>query len=634
MMKSIVENTTAVYPSYAMVSQEINEIAPIDYFFAKEMLMFHKSHNKSLTFHLLLALSQSARLGHTCLPIVTIAQHCFGFKSDVSGVITHHGFNFPALGELEKFVEDTFFEPDHNKPVCLLNGCLYMRRNFKFEQELQQQLSQRAQLTTTKEINAYKQVIEELFPDNSSNEIDWQKIAVANALNKKISIIAGGPGTGKTYTVTKLIAAIISLQQRSSDNTTPLSISLVAPTGKAAQRLSESIIQAITGFKGQIDQEVLELVPTDAQTLHRFLGVIPNQLQFRHHQDNKLNCDVLILDEVSMVDLALMTRLFRALPKHTQIIMLGDADQLPSVALGSVLADTAPKPHPGYSGENLEYLAQCTQEKSIDNVLKKLAKTDNTKQRIGYADHLSFLYKSRRFDGEGGIGLIANAVINSKSEASWALLESKAPNPQLSFTRSVEQSLPALVQKYYMPLLTAKDINQAFIQLNAFRVLCAARKGLNGVEQLNEKIAELLGKTLNQRELLYHGMPIMINENDYTLGLYNGDIGLVWRNEQGQLLVAFEDAEQGYRYIMPTRLPSFEPVYAMTIHKTQGSEFSHVYMVLSNQLESKLLSRELMYTGITRAKKHLTITATEPVWFNGVETKVKRFSNLSLSTTE
>ena len=636
------------YASFAVATTCVADIAPVDYFFANGLIASAiakqgiddvNKHQIDLLFHLFMALSHSAREGHTCLPIKVIANHPFGHKSDANHIVTHQGFTFPSTSEIESTLAMMDYSIDANKGIVFANQCLYIRRYFMFECELERTLKDKVAQQHCYSNADIQSVLSSLFPDEqhtSKYEIDWQKVAVANAINKKFSIIAGGPGTGKTYTVTKLLAALVSLSKKQivqEGCADPLlKISLIAPTGKAAQRLTESIAKAISGFRGIIDDQVLDQIPTEAQTLHRFLGVIPNQIQFKHHQDNLIDVDLVIVDEVSMVDLALMTRLFRALPQETQVIMLGDADQLPSVALGSILSDIAKRPHPGLSDENLSYIEDVASQTGISAHLKSLQK-GTKKQHMGGqpADYLSYLYKSRRFDGEGGIGMIANAVISGFAEQAWqTLTTANTPDHELSYVKDLDTSLSAFVDKYYKPLLHADDLKTAFAQLALFRILTAARKGDRGVEDLNTKVAQLLGKDLSNPHRLYHGLPIMVNENNYALGLYNGDIGLVWRNENDQLVVAFE-SDQGFMYVMPTRLPRFEPVYAMTIHKTQGSEFEHVYIVLANQQESKLLSRELLYTGITRAKKQLSITASPKVWYNAVDAQVIRYANLTIT---
>jgi len=723
------KTSAPVYGRFSQVKEAILGVEAIDYFFAKEMLSALTSPNDSqqlteeLTdsiadserqanlYHVFLALSASLRAGHSCLPLSEIAgQHWGkGFAKLASqkeedlgesdNALSHAGFVFSPLTELQAMLVVLNIKDSDQKLLVFQHDNLYLRRYFQFESDLGQAISSRLLQQCQYDNDKIKQCIGTLFPNtevatddlnNDSREIDWQKVAVANAINKNFSVIAGGPGTGKTYTVTKLLAALVMLEQigldqkvleQQSDQTKEqaapvLNIALVAPTGKAAQRLSESIVNAITGFKDLIDDKVLAQIPTQAQTLHRLLGVLPNSPNFRHHEDNRLAYDIVLIDEVSMVDLPLMTRVFRALKDTAKVILLGDADQLPSVAAGSVLADIAPRPHGGYSFDNEHYLTQVCQL-SVDQLSHYFStqkqSSNNNQSNESRFDYLSFLVKSRRFDGKGGIGLIANSVIEGDVKSSWQLLNNAQQTGQLSLAQGDLSSwLAPLVQQYYQPIESCGDVSDAFKLLSQFRVLCATRQGDYGVEQINEVIKGYLGKNnapfQQHQQTLYHGQPIMINENDYRLGLYNGDIGIIWRvvDQEGKehLMACFEDSlaqnekvdtkaaesaevpQQVIRRILPSRLPKFESVYAMTIHKTQGSEFSHVAMVISatqsmsqaGQQEkqksgSKLLSRELLYTGITRAKKQLTIAANQRVWQQGVTAQVQRHSGLRLCET-
>lgn len=622
----------SITKTYKQTSKQIFALEPIDYFFAKDLLLVFGESNsgndqeKNLTvlFHLLISLSESLRSGHSCLPIKQIANHHYGYACDEEGIISHHGFVFPNSEQLTALLNESGITADDNQAIVYANNALYLRRYFNFEQQLQQFIisknSDSTSLANNYSVDNIKICLEQLFPTaEHESEIDWQKIAVANAINKNFSVIAGGPGTGKTYTVTKLLAALLMLQRQ--QGLVKPKIALVAPTGKAAQRLSESIEQAITGFKGVIAEDILDDIPCLAQTLHRLLGVIPNSPNFRHHQDNLLDVGVILVDEVSMVDLPLMTRLFRALPAHCKVILLGDADQLPSVAAGSVLTDVAPRPHPGYSPNNAKYLKEISGCKQLISSKKQTA------------DHLTFLMKSRRFDGDGGIGLIAKAVIAGQVEHSWKILNDKRYSEQLQYLNDdITTWLTPLVQQYYQPLFSCNDLASAFNCLLRFRILAATRVGNQGVESLNELVKNILIRKgcIPTNANIYHGQPIMIKENNYQLGLYNGDIGIVWKNEQGHLIVAFQEADGNYKMLMPSRLPQYETVFAMTIHKTQGSEFDHVIMILPNQAENRLLSRELIYTGVTRAKSKLSIACLPSVWRHGVDVKIQRFSNLAI----
>ena len=637
------EDSDRIYSSFSQAQKNIAEIMPIDYFFAKETCAALVNLDKKscvlnnqvqVLFHVFICLSKSLRAGHSCLPLSTIANQIMGYQSDEQGIVTHHGFNFPELEVIEnhfKGDDSINIASEDNALIVYHQHSLYLRRYFEFECELSRYISDKLATVelSSKAKNKINSSIELLFPEKTPvQEIDWQKIAVANAINKNFSIIAGGPGTGKTYTVIKLLAAIFMLKD---DN--PLRIALVAPTGKAAQRLSDSIVKAVIGFRGIIDDHILDLIPTKTHTIHRLLGVIANSPNFRHHKDNQLSLDVLLIDEVSMVDLALMTRLFRALPKHCKVIMLGDADQLPSVAAGSVLADIAPRPHPGYSQQNIRYLTEATSDEFIVKPeFKKLFKS--SRQPKNFADQLVFLTKSRRFDGKGGIGLLAHMVIAGNKKGSWQLLTENNHSEQLTLlSHDIDQWLSTLVKKYFQPMFSCLDVIDAFNLLAKFRLLCATRLGEFGVESLNEKVKNLLHAKglITDINALYQTQPIMISENDYRLGLFNGDIGMLWLNDEGHLMAVFESSTDELKWIMPSRLPKFTTVYAMTIHKTQGSEFDHVAMVLPKKSDNRLLSRELLYTGITRAKSHLSIASSRNVWQQGVEGQVKRNSGLKIS---
>jgi len=683
------------YHNFAAVKQKVQGLQAIDYFFAKDMLAAlsqdqitdhntdeqntndqntedqgtkSSSNHSEVISHVLLALSESLRAGHSCLPLAELANTQWGYANDQFGQRSHEGIMFPNLETLTQAINTLLLTPSHNKPIVFHQGKLYLRRYYQFELELSETISTRLATGSTFNNDDIAACIEALFPENANDEdeLDWQKIAVANSLNKYFSVIAGGPGTGKTYTVTKLLAALVMLDTKDSlknnNEKSALNIALVAPTGKAAQRLSESIVNAVAGFSQLIDQAVLAQIPTTAQTIHRLLGVIPNSPNFRHGNHNKLPFDVVLIDEVSMVDLPLMTRVFRALKSHTKVILLGDADQLPSVAAGSVLADIAPRPHHGFTQPNYDYLAKVCQL-NADLLPQAFAETGHCKVSERN-DYLTYLLKSRRFDGEGGIGLLAKAVIAGDSKGSWLLLnqaqqkasvERKASQLSLA-TGEFSSWLVPLVKQYFQPIEYCTDVSKAFTLLSQFRVLCATRKGTYGVEAMNDFIKRYLGKGFSnqysEQQGLYHGQPIMISENNYRLGLYNGDIGIIWSvvdsEHRKHLMACFEtsDNNQPIRHILPSRLPKYETVYAMTIHKTQGSEFDHVAMLLSanqstneidnepneNKVESKLLSRELLYTAITRAKTQLTVASDHRTWHYGVLAQVKRHSGLVLES--
>lgn len=611
------------YLTFYQAEQGLDGLQAIDYYLACS-LMEHSSVKTSLQFHLFLALSISQRDGHSCLDLNELTNKTLwqitnesngSDRLPMSIVEEKHGFSFPDLDSMLASLNDfVITEQDcANQLVVLEHQQLYLRRYWYFETELASFIEQKLLQTIATDIKQTERIKQALFP-SATNEVDWQLTSVVNALNKTFSIIAGGPGTGKTYSVTKLLAGLL-LQNEN------IRIEMVAPTGKAAQRLSESIISAVNSFKQQqvIDDNILTKIPSTASTIHRLLGVIKNSPNFRHHQQNPLHTDVLLIDEVSMVDLPMMVRIFRALPVDCKVILLGDADQLPSVATGSVLADLAPWQSTQYSLINKQYIEQVTKQ--------HLPSNDKTPT----IDYLTYLTLSRRFSGDGGIGRLAKLVIASKVNESWQLLTEQSDD-ELDFIadKPLLENIKRLTEQFYAPIFTANSIEQAFSILDGFRILVPTRVGETGLVNINLLVEQYLIKLncITSKQEHYHGKPIMISQNHYGVNLFNGDIGLIFKDETGRLMAYFPEGE-GYRAISISRLPSFETVFTMTIHKTQGSEFENVALILPESGADRLLSRELIYTGITRAKKHLQIFCNKQVWGAGVTQKVSRASGLT-----
>ena len=533
--------------------------------------------------HLIMALSKALRNGHSCLPLADIAgQAYWSTTADAAtGIAGVPGYTFTSFEALMSSVQNYPITAGHEAPLVLENERLYLRRYWHYEQQVAQHLLRRMQvhpLSQEQQLTA-NNLLSKLFTVPIESQIDWQAQAVKEALERQVSVISGGPGTGKTYTVARLLVALQAV------NETPLTMAMAAPTGKAKQRLVESINLA----KGQlleqgIDKELIDSLPNAAHTLHGLLGLRPNSHSAKHDSANPLPIDLLLVDEVSMVDLPMMARLLDALPEHCKLVLVGDAEQLPSVAAGSVLADIPPAA-------------------------------------------ISYLHKSHRFDGQGGIGLLANHVMHNQAEKSWqVLLTHKDLNliPEEEFQPWLEQ----MCDQYFVPMLKAKSLEDAFSCLNQFRILAATRQGNMGVEGLNEQVERLLNRRLSQVRLAqnYHGKPVMVTKNHHGLGLFNGDVGIVWAEDSGELNVCFLHSEE-VRKVNVGLLQDLETVYAMTIHKTQGSEFQHVALVVAPQAEH-LLSSQLLYTAVTRAKMSCSIKVNKSVWYKAVGNKTRRWSGL------
>jgi len=500
---------------------------------------------------------------------------------------------------------------------------LYLYRYWAYERQLADALlglaSARPEYIDTARVQGG---ISRLFSDSATDGPDWQKIAAAAALWSHLCVISGGPGTGKTTTVVKILALL--LEQGNGER---LRVALTAPTGKAAARLRESIRRA----KGRLRQitAVSDLVPDDVSTLHRLLGVIPGSSRFRHDRDNPLPYDIVVVDEASMVALPLMAKLVRALPCRSRLLLLGDRDQLASVEPGAVLGDisstgTAPRFSPDFR-RYLADVAGCS-----------AAGSATAGELPALADSLVVLQKNYRFDAGSAIGIVSRAINEGDCAAMLAALrESRdgavrrrdVPLPA-ALPAALEQAVLAGYREYLEQLDSAATALAAF---DRFRVLCAVRRGKYGVSSLNSSIEELLAThhLITPGTTWYCGRPVMISVNDYSLRLFNGDVGLALPDpgKEGSLAVYFPSEDGGVRKISPLRLPRHETVFAMTVHKSQGSEFDRVLLVVP-PVDSKILTRELLYTGITRARTSVEIWCNEELLAAAVDRRIERRSGL------
>ncbi|MEI8303875.1 MAG: exodeoxyribonuclease V subunit alpha [Burkholderiales bacterium] len=490
-----------------------------------------------------------------------------------------------------------------SSPLVASGGLLYLRRYWRHEIRVAGQVRARAADRSADIDPAAAQVLlDRLFAPLPAEEgPDWQKIACETALRARLTLITGGPGTGKTHTAARLLVLLQALRTGPS----PLRVALAAPTGKAAARLRQSIDKALGGLEPslaasvQLTEWVGALGP--ARTLHSLLGAQPGTRRFRHDAANPLDLDLLIVDEASMIHLEMMALLLDALPSQARVVLLGDRDQLASVEAGAVMGDLC---HGAGEGGGSPLALQTV-----------------------------VLRKSHRFGGP--IGTLALAVNAGDARAAQAILHEAGEGPLAIEQAPDARSVSALAlhgrpgasggyQAYLSQLAMrpsgrdpdtfatwVKSVLQAF---DAFRVLCAVREGPWGVSGLNESIERSLTDAglLARRGEWYEGRPVMVTRNDPALGVFNGDIGIVLRGQadDGALRCWFADGE-GLRSVSVARLADVETAFAMTVHKSQGSEFAHVVLVLP-EADVPVLTRELVYTGITRARAAFTLVARHP----------------------
>ncbi|NGH10901.1 exodeoxyribonuclease V subunit alpha [Serratia marcescens] len=514
-------------------------------------------------------------------------------------------------------------------PLVLRGPRLYLQRMWQNEGEVAAFIGGEGESLAVPEAEL-RTILDRLF-GAASDEPDWQKIAAAVAATRRIAVISGGPGTGKTTTVAKLLAALVQL-----DESARLRIQLAAPTGKAAARLTESLGSASRQLALTPAQQAL--FPTEAATLHRLLGAQPNSQRMRYHRGNRLHLDVLVVDEASMVDLPMMARLIAALPDRARVIFLGDRDQLASVEAGAVLGDICRFAEQGYSDARAAELSRLTG----CSLAGRQADAE-----AAVRDSLCLLRKSYRFDARSGIGQLALAVNAGAGERALAALSGSfgdVAGYALATSEEYQALLDACVAGYRDYLrLTAEGADAAAVlaAFGRFQVLCALREGPFGVAGLNERIeiglqrAGLIDRKPGVLGCWYRGRPVMIGRNDSALGLFNGDIGITLPDERGELRVHFQLPDGSIKSVQPSRLPAHETAYAMTVHKSQGSEFDHTVLVLPNHF-LPVLTRELVYTAITRARKQLSLYTTEAVLLRAIRMPTQRRSGLAerLQATE
>lgn len=492
-------------------------------------------------------------------------------------------------------------------PLVLENRRLYFHRFWKYEEELTKWIKQRSSVTNAINKQDQKILAGLLRSGGDLFEVDWQQVAVCLSFLKDLVVISGGPGTGKTYTVLNIIAA-----QAKAHPEEKFKIALAAPTGKAARRLINSIEEGKVHLP-DIFKDGIEL-PDHALTVHKLLGADHTGSNFKFDQDNQLPYDLVVVDEASMLDITMWVRLIRAVGPDTKLIVLGDKDQLASVEAGSILGDIC-------GGEN-------SFSEQIAATVGKLtgASIPVAKNVPSVNDCIVFLTKSYRFGEQSGIQKLAEAINRADPAEVLKVLK----DPEFSDVAIIEPSRESIdklietfsIQHYEEYYSKSQDLRMK--EANRKKILCAIRKSDLGVEQLNswsEYRIKRKNNLLTSSEW-YDGRPVMATRNDAILRIRNGEIGLY--NEERECVI-FEGEQDVV--VSPTRLSGYEPAFAITIHKSQGSEFENVAIVLPSK-ENSILSKEILYTAVTRARLNTLLVAHEEIVIKSVLRSVSRNSGV------
>ena len=528
--------------------------------------------------------SDAVSQGHVCLNL-----------QQVQG---HELLDYPDTIEWQQRLRQSSVvgqEGDYAPLIMTDDGRVYLYRYWLDEQHVAKAITQRCQTIVVTNPDKLQQD----FSEWTSNQvdIDWQKIAVLMALTRQFSVISGGPGTGKTTIVLRLLQLLHGQDER-------LSIALAAPTGKAAARLQQAITEHGSSS-------------IEAKTLHRLLGINAHNENGRYSPQQPLPVDVLIIDEASMIDISLMAKLMQALPDKARVILLGDSQQLSSVESGAVLANLC-----DYGSQFSAKFCQIAQEMIGLSLPELEGDTSNL------TDSIVLLQHSYRFDKNSEIGQLAEAVKSGDVNAVYDVFNNSELWQQQCDVNSIQQQVMQACQPYFEAVKSNESALNCLRVFDQYRVLCALRQGPQSVASVNELIERNLqrqGWKISQK--FYHGRPIMVVKNDYQQRLFNGDTGLVLYDEQGVLRASFL-VDNSVRWVDLNRLPVHETVFAMTIHKSQGSEFDKVCVLLPEE-ESPLLNRELLYTAITRAKQQITVLCTDAILNKTVTTQHQRETGLA-----
>lgn len=593
-------------------TQKLN-INHLDSYLAS-LLLENEEKQKDYLFFIIAYLSMKTRNGDVCIDINNDSVLCRYFKLKN---IDKTSF----ISELNSLACVGLKESD--APIIIDGDLCYLNRFYRYEEFLASWLLKKSEIIefSDDEIKKLKSKIIPKYFIGDKSEIDWQKFSTILACFLGLCVISGGPGTGKTTTIVKILGVLQELYAPKY-----LNIVLCAPTGKAASRLIEAVNDAKKRLN--LPKNISDEIPDTAYTIHRLLEYQPHKKRFKYDGENRLSCDLLVVDEASMVDLKLMTSLCSALEDSSRLILLGDRFQLASVSPGSVLGDICKQ------GKVINYSKIMYERLSNFFDIKLINKEDakiETKKGNSFGDSIVELKKSYRFDAKSGIGQIAKSIKKGDFLKTYEILNSKIKDVNFINFETLpefEKLINFYTKEYYFKLIGSDNPENSFELFSDFMILSPLREGPFGVSKINDLVESKILKKFNiDSNFWYHGKPVIINRNDYKNSLFNGDTGLCLKDGVNGLKIFFNSLDNTFKKIHLVRLNYFEPVYSMTVHKSQGSEFNNILIILPDN-SSPLLKRELIYTAVTRAKKSVVVAGSKSSLKNCIENKVTRVSGL------
>lgn len=646
-------------------------------------------HQYQQMFHILLALSQAQRNGSVCLVLSTLADTTLGQAeksainisestnestfSDAFSDVQHipdssneiiqtsegsQGFVFSNIDDIQNSIMLFVESIEHDGYLVLENRLLYSKRYWQYEENLCRYIATALNADThaqkTSDLFSQKKVLlatmKYLFssPTVSDGKVDFQQLSVLNSLSLPFSIITGGAGTGKTYTITRL-AILISVVMNVPVN----AIEMAAPTGKAANRMAQSLYDELEELARipELADVCEQLKNIQPKTINRLLKTNPTTGQSAYSAQRPLPAKLVIIDETSMIDISLMNKLINGLSPGTQLILVGDPNQLPSVETGCLLADLVGHSFGDMSTAQWSFLCSISPTLNGDNNFLEQHVVSNDQYVKSAVNRLYGMHRSHV-----QIDNFAKAILQGDAQLAMSLAQSSVENkmfaegksqtplsiqnfvPKTDEADNIKRSIANMIAKQVLPnlhtLFNASSAQEAFVAIKEYALLTPYRQSYFGAASLNmviEQELKLHYKWVRPTKL-YKCKPIMILQNDYQLSLFNGDVGIIWENSEGELVAYFMVNKSLVAYKV-YNLPAFDVNYAMTIHKTQGSEFGSVDIILPPN-HTDFLNRQLLYTAVTRAQKHVRVFTSKHTFSQTVYTSANRISGIEERLTK